>query len=796
MKTLVDQQLVKNDCGISAIKTICNVYKVDISREYIKNNLPVEDKGTKFIDVKDFLDNHGFTTSFKLMSVEEEDQNTRYLKKSLPFIAVIKKNDELHYIIIVEINKKKLRILDPAKPFSYTLTLKELEGKLYQSYSYVKQLDVDEKIKLLIDEELTKNGLDRSSALIHNNLAELYNKVAYYSYLRDNYGFKTKQSEVNFLRDLIENGDKNTIPRRFQNLKIKGDLIQIESPLILSIKKNAEHKKINANIQLKDESIYLKLFNSVIHIRKLWGIYLLAAFLAATTTQLLVFINQILIDDVLPSFQPNILLVFIIGVAIFHLFDLIINQYREWVAIHLSNALDKYFLSIFDNKLNIFSIAYIQSFKRGDLLERLNDSRQLKMFFVQFFTRILVDSVVAVYSIAILFIINWRVAIIVIIALALFYIWFIKITPFLKTNEQIRFQNKADLFSKFIEKIEGLQVIKSFKIEPIISEKILKSINSLIQLQNKLQFINLLNTTVVSLIIMSASLLVIVFLSRESILYQTITLGQIVTFIMLSNRVFGSLGRLLKDNLSLQENEVILKRFFDFQENQKAPSQSVIQSFEIDELNIDKVNFGYTSGNLILKEINLRVTKGEKIRVFGKNGSGKSTLAKLISLLYEPSAGVININDIKSILLDREQIRKKILLVCHDDLLFNDTLLFNISLGYSISVKDVIALAKQIDFYDVVTSHEEGLDFIISENGKNLSTGQKRKILILRALLSTSEVVIFDEVLSGLDENSRVAVEQILNTLKKTLIIISHEDVKNIKFDKQFLIENGELREI
>ena len=139
---------------------------------------------------------------------------------------------------------------------------------------------------------------------------------------------------------------------------------------------------------------------------------------------------------------------------------------------------------------------------------------------------------------------------------------------------------------------------------------------------------------------------------------------------------------------------------------------------------------------------------------------------------------------------------KKILLVSNDDILFNETIEFNITLGQKVQTQQIIELARQIDFYDVIAASEAGLNFVISESGKNLSTGQRKKILVLRALFSGAEVIILDEVLSGLDIDSRAKIEQALNSLNKTLVIISHEEIHAINFNKQYIIENGRLSEL
>jgi subfamily B ATP-binding cassette protein HlyB/CyaB len=106
----------------------------------------------------------------------------------------------------------------------------------------------------------------------------------------------------------------------------------------------------------------------------------------------------------------------------------------------------------------------------------------------------------------------------------------------------------------------------------------------------------------------------------------------------------------------------------------------------------------------------------------------------------------------------------------------------------------ILDKAKAINFYDFIASKDDGLDFIINENGKNLSTGQRKKILLLRALFAESELIILDEVLSGMDIESRNMVENLIDAEQsKTYIIISHEPINNIKFNKHYKIADGQL---
>ncbi len=146
-----------------------------------------------------------------------------------------------------------------------------------------------------------------------------------------------------------------------------------------------------------------------------------------------------MIDNVLPTYNLNTLVLFAVGLGIYKIFDVFTTVYKNYVAIHLGNALDKYFLFSFDKKINDSSLSYIHSYKKGDLMERVSDSLKLKSFFMKFFTNILVDVSVSIYSLCILFFIDKTLTLIVLGVMVLFFLWFKFITPYLKQNERLRY---------------------------------------------------------------------------------------------------------------------------------------------------------------------------------------------------------------------------------------------------------------------------------------------------------------------------------------------------------------------
>ncbi|MBS1534996.1 MAG: ATP-binding cassette domain-containing protein [Bacteroidetes bacterium] len=789
-----DQQLKNNDCGISAVKTVFNIFEKNISRKYIEENIPLDQKGTRLADLKTFLNENGFDAKTRLLDVNYIDGNEAYLNYLFPFIMPVRHKNGTRFIVVNEIKGRKFKVFDPSKGSQYYLTLAELKNKAISSKTDWDEADVEDKIAAICSEDLKDYKLDYTEAIRENGHATIFNKLTYFKYLKENFGFKDTEAEKNFLVDLLKNQEISSVPNSFKTLELEKGKIKNKAPQILTVKSNEEKEKTISYPEEVRGSLYWQLFKQLGEYKQLWYIYIFAALFSATTAQIAVFTNQILIDNVLPTYNMNTLILFAIGLGIYKVFDLFTTLYKNYVSMHLGNALDRYFLFSFDEKINNSSLAYIHSYKKGDLMERVSDSMKLKTFFMKFFTGILVDLSVSLYSLCILFFIDKMLTMIVVVVMVMFVFWFKFITPYLKQNERLRYIRKADFISKMMEKVEGIQVIKSFRIERFHSNKIYSSINDYLRIQLRNGYVDLINKTIVALIIICSSVLITVFLTKSAIETQIITLGQIVTFIALSSKIFSSLKGILDDNMTLQENEVILRRYLDFDEATQVETSKGIKDFAIDKIEFQGIHYSYIPNEHVLKDINLKMKKGEKIKIEGQNGSGKSTFSKILTTLYRPDSGSILINNRDIKFYDAEKVREKILLVTNEDILFNDTIYNNIALGKNIEITDILDRAKEINFYDFIASKEDGLEFIINENGKNLSTGQRKKILLLRALFADTEIVILDEVLSGMDIESRNKVETLVdNDNDKTYIVISHEPIKNINFSKKYKITNGEL---
>ena len=792
---LIDTQLKHNDCGVSVVKTICNIFGVKLSRSYIEQSLFLDAQGSRLSDIKAFFDHHGFEAIPQLLDLNLKDDS--YYTAKLPFILPVDNKRGTHYVVVNGYKKGRFEILDPLENVPYYLTLAELRKRVHIAHSPLKDFSIKDQALVVCKRLLKEYGLDAETVVKELPSDDLFNKISYFLYTRDEFGFKDEDAEREFLKDLLFNQDMARLPLQFALLTDRGDVVTVRAPVVLAVKKTDLLSTVNLpRDDIESRNAFLVLYDALGGHRKNVLLYIAIALISVSFAQAYVFINQYFLDEILGLKNTSVITLFVLGLLGYFLLDMGLHLWKKWLAIIVAIRLDRLFLSSFDEKLNIYSLQYIQSYQKGDLTERLSDAVKLKDFFTTYLVNILVDSSVSIYILGVLLYLNWQLTSIVLVVMGLFYIWFKCITPYLQRNEQVRFARKSDFFSTMLEKMEGIQTLKCLGSERAFSGKISSNIDSLLAIQARTQRLDVLNSAVSGGISAVARLTLVWFLAYESAAYAALTLGEVVTFLTLSSHVFSSLGGLLNENLTVQENIIILRRYLNFREKREdvtAPYMAFPGRLE--SISLENISFGYHPEDLIVDSLSLTINRGDKIRIEGSNGSGKSTLSKVIALLYPVLGGTILINGEPLESYCKEAVREKILLVSNEDALFNDTILYNLTFQNATWDERIDVLAEKLDLSAWLRDvRSQGATYRISESGRNLSTGQRKKLLILRALLHPAEFVIFDEVLSGIDAAARVQIEQFFNTLTdKTCIFISHESINDISFKNTYTISEKRL---
>jgi len=217
-----------------------------------------------------------------------------------------------------------------------------------------------------------------------------------------------------------------------------------------------------------------------------------------------------------------------------------------------------------------------------------------------------------------------------------------------------------------------------------------------------------------------------------------------------------------------------------------------------DSIVFSDMSFKYPTSDIVLRDINLTIKKGEAIAFVGPSGGGKSTMMDLLLRFYDSTNGSIRIDNIDMRDYKIDDIRNLMGMVTQEVILFDDTVAHNISYGrLDASKEDIIQAAKAANAHDFIMEFEDGYKTIIGERGVKLSGGQKQRIAIARAILKNPQILIFDEATSSLDGESEYQVQEAIYRLMKdrTTLIIAHRLSTIRNCGKIVVIDNGTIVE-
>ena len=210
------------------------------------------------------------------------------------------------------------------------------------------------------------------------------------------------------------------------------------------------------------------------------------------------------------------------------------------------------------------------------------------------------------------------------------------------------------------------------------------------------------------------------------------------------------------------------------------------------------VSFGYLPGKIVLHDLNLKAKPGQTVAIVGHTGAGKTTIINLLMRFYDVNAGEILVDGKELHEVTRDSLRRAYAMVLQDTWVFQGTIFENIAYGKEGATKEeVIAAAKAARIHHYIMRLPEGYDTVISEDGGNISKGQKQLLTIARAMLYNTQMLILDEATSNVDTNTEREVQRAMQELMKgkTSFVIAHRLSTIQHADNILVMEHGEVVE-
>jgi subfamily B ATP-binding cassette protein MsbA len=279
------------------------------------------------------------------------------------------------------------------------------------------------------------------------------------------------------------------------------------------------------------------------------------------------------------------------------------------------------------------------------------------------------------------------------------------------------------------------------------------------------------------------------------------TLGELISMIYAFSRVYAPIKSLARVNTELRTLQGATERVFSIMKTipaiQDQPGAKIFPRHG-ESIEFKDVSFSYQPGTPVLKDISLRIEKGEMVAFVGSTGAGKSTLLDLVPRFYDVTKGSITIDgkDIREVTV--ESLRRQISIVSQDVLLFHDTIANNIKYGHpGKGTEEVIEAAKAAHAHDFILEQPQAYETMVGDRGTLLSGGQKQRIAIARAILTDPSILILDEAASALDAESERLVQEAIERLRGelTILVVAHRLSTVMKADRIYVLEEGRIVE-
>lgn len=588
-----------------------------------------------------------------------------------------------------------------------------------------------------------------------------------------------------FLRFWIGNNVDETIE--------EGIALLIEpTPAFYEIEyKDSEGKKFG----FKYISRYLFKYKSFI-------IQLAIGMLAGSVLQLIFpFLTQSIVDVGIQN--QNIHFIWLILIAQIFLFfgKTALEFIRGWIMLHLSTRINISLISDFFIKLMNLPISFFDVRMTGDIMQRINDHNRIERILTTSSLNVLFSFVNMLIMGGVLAYYNLQIFLVFFIGSFLYFGW---ILLFLKRREVLdykRFSEVSQEQSKVIELVNGMQEIKLHNAEKqkrwgweYIQARLFKiSMHGLALEQTQSIGSNFIN---------ELKNILIIFLSAKLVIDGEITLGMMMAISSIVGNLNAPIIQLINFVRELQDAKISLNRLGEIhnkEDETQNDNEPIIDIKEGEDIHIENVAFKYTgSSEYVLNNLNFTIPAKKITAIVGVSGSGKTTLMKMLLKFYNPIQGNIRYGKLDLNTINQKTWRYHVGCVMQEGYIFNDSIANNIAIGTEIINKNRLQYAANVaNIQSFIDNLPLGFNTKIGMEGMGMSTGQKQRLLIARAVYKNPEMLFFDEATSALDANNEKEIMAKLDAFfkDKTVVVIAHRLSTVMNADQIVVLDKGEIIE-
>jgi ABC-type multidrug transport system fused ATPase/permease subunit len=452
---------------------------------------------------------------------------------------------------------------------------------------------------------------------------------------------------------------------------------------------------------------------------------------------------------------------------------------KAFIDLYLSQEVFYNLYTIVYSKLQRLPLTFFQKNSVGDVMYRLTDDVQvIEDMILTTVPKVVASTVRLTLILSLCFSINVKLTLLALVSVPLY---FATVMVFAEKRRQISIESNkknAELYSVLEERLSHIKLVKLYHKWAEELRYLLSQVSGVFHVERKEKAAAVLSRLSSTFLNRSWAFVVALYMG-VSIINDAITLGEVVALtalFALLNAPFNTMGQLY---MQFKTSQVSFDRILEILDTPEEREPEKQKATEINgSICFENVSFAYESSTPLLKELSFQVGQGESLAIVGKSGIGKSSIIDLLLRFYEIQTGSICIDDIPIEDISLATLRGQVSVVSHDAPIFKASIHDNIAFSSpkKVTHEAVKEAAKRAGIHDFIDSLPEKYNTQLGPKGTGLSSGQKQRLAIARALLTHPKVLVFDEATSALDPETEQVIHHCIKTLKgnTTVLIVAH----------------------
>lgn len=553
----------------------------------------------------------------------------------------------------------------------------------------------------------------------------------------------------------------------------------------------------------KKSGVFIKLVKRLLPHKKLFILSLIATLALYTVDVVNPILQRLLIDNlIVPKNQDWDLFLSVSScIVILNLITFGFMYLLYHCNFRISTAYGRDLRRDIFNKTQELSMSNVAKRTPGELINRISsDAGTLQDFMTREGKDMIFQTIALIALIIIMFVTNWKLALIVVIPLPIAA--FLSIKAFnlisIRYSRVWRCQCRASEFLHDV--IHGVRVVKSYGSEKREIDSYNKASTNWATSVKNADTVWYLVTPAIRYIF-SIGEFCALFFGGSMVLGGEIPLGELVQFTTYVYMLYGPVQWIVHLPRVLAQASVSASKVFEvLEERDELVDSKLAKPLEIKgDIEFERVFFGYKAYNPVLKNISFDIKKGEMIGVVGHSGVGKSTLINLIMRLYDPTSGSIKIDGVDLRDIEQNSLRSQVGVVLQETFLFNGTVLDNIRYAKpTATFEEIVQAAKIANCHDFIVRLPDGYNTVVGERGYSISGGERQRVAIARSILHDPKILILDEATASLDTQTEKQIQDALDRLiqGRTTIAIAHRLSTLSNADRLIVLDKGKVAEV